>query len=319
MAVELEDLFDATLVRSGTTFGRAALTGDATASAGSNAVTIASDAVTTAKILDANVTLAKMANLAESTVIGRAAGAGAGVPTALTATQATAVLNNVVGDSGAGGTKGLAPAPSAGDAAANKFLHADGTYKAVAGAGGAPSNSQYVTLATDANLSAERVLTGTANQITVTDGGAGSTVTLATPQDIATSSTPQFGRLGLGAAADASAALKVSGQFYVALYDAGNSGAALTLNWNNGNEQLVTLTGNVTFTLSNPKDGGRYVIVLLQDGTGGRTVTWPAAVKWPAGSTPTITATASRYDLVTLIYLSGAGIYLASINQNYSA
>jgi hypothetical protein len=144
-------------------------------------------------------------------------------------------------------------------------------------------------------------------------------VTLATPQDIATSSTPQFGRLGLGAAADASAALKVSGQFYVALYDAGNSGAALTLNWNNGNEQLVTLTGNVTFTLSNPKDGGRYVIVLLQDGTGGRTVTWPAAVKWPAGSTPTITATASRYDLVTLIYLSGAGIYLASINQNYSA
>lgn len=45
---------------------------------------IASDAVTTAKILDANVTLAKMANLATSTLIGRVT-AGTGVPEAITA------------------------------------------------------------------------------------------------------------------------------------------------------------------------------------------------------------------------------------------
>ena len=53
----------------------------------------------------------------------------------LTATQATALLNNVVGDSGSGGTKGLVPAPAAGDAAANKFLKADGTWVAPLGAG----------------------------------------------------------------------------------------------------------------------------------------------------------------------------------------
>lgn len=53
---------------------------------------IASDAVTTAKILDANVTLAKMANLAQSTLIGRAASAGTGVPTALSAAQAVAII-----------------------------------------------------------------------------------------------------------------------------------------------------------------------------------------------------------------------------------
>ncbi len=104
----------------------------------------------------------------------------------------------------------------------------------------------------------------------------------------------------------------------IPLFDAGNSGTSKTLDFNDSNEQLLTLTGNVTLTLSNPTDGGRYVIVLAQDGTGGRTVAWPAAVKWPAGTTPTITATASKYDLITLIYLSGAGIYLASINQNYS-
>lgn len=44
---------------------------------------IASDAVTTAKILDANVTLAKMANLTQDNIIGRDAGAGTGVPTAI--------------------------------------------------------------------------------------------------------------------------------------------------------------------------------------------------------------------------------------------
>ncbi len=49
---------------------RAALTGDVTASANSNATTIANSAVT----------LAKMADLAQSTIIGRAAAAGTGAP-----------------------------------------------------------------------------------------------------------------------------------------------------------------------------------------------------------------------------------------------
>lgn len=43
-----------------------------------------------------------------------------------TATQATAALNAMAGDSGSGGTKGLVPAPAAGDAAGGKFLSANG-------------------------------------------------------------------------------------------------------------------------------------------------------------------------------------------------
>ena len=45
------------------------------------------------------------------------------------ATAMTAVMNNVVGDSGYGGTKGLVPAPSSGDSAAGKFLAAGGSWK----------------------------------------------------------------------------------------------------------------------------------------------------------------------------------------------
>lgn len=96
---------------------RAALTGDVTAAAGSNALAIANNAVTNAHLAD----------VATATFKGRTT-AGAGDPEDLTATQATALLNVMVGDSGAGGTKGLVPAPAAGDAGALKFLLADGTW-----------------------------------------------------------------------------------------------------------------------------------------------------------------------------------------------
>lgn len=56
-----------------------------------------------------------------------------------TAAQATAALNAMVGDSGSGGTKGLVPAPGAGDAAGGKFLKADGTYAVPPGSGGGGS------------------------------------------------------------------------------------------------------------------------------------------------------------------------------------
>ncbi|MDI6808163.1 MAG: hypothetical protein QME66_04160 [Candidatus Eisenbacteria bacterium] len=75
---------------------------------------------------------------------------------------------------------------------------------------GVATTEPFVTIGNTAGLSAERALTGTANQVTVTDNGANSTVVLSTPQDIHTAATPQFGRLGLGAAADASIPLEIT-------------------------------------------------------------------------------------------------------------
>ncbi len=61
--------------------------------------------------------------------------AGGGAVEELTAAAATAFLSAMVGDSGSGGTKGLVPAPAAGDAAGGKFLKADGTWATPAGGG----------------------------------------------------------------------------------------------------------------------------------------------------------------------------------------
>lgn len=75
-----------------------------------------------------NLAVSQMATM---TIKGNNTG-GTANPIDLSVTQTTAMLNAMVGDSGSGGTKGLVPAPGAGDAAANKFLKADGTW-AVAG------------------------------------------------------------------------------------------------------------------------------------------------------------------------------------------
>lgn len=98
------------------------------------AASAAAAAISAANPADDSVTNAKLANMATQTIKGRTT-AGTGDPEDLTATQATAILNSMVGDSGSGGTKGLVPAPAAGDAAAVKFLKADGTWEVPAGAG----------------------------------------------------------------------------------------------------------------------------------------------------------------------------------------
>ena len=154
-------------------------------------------------------------------------------------------------------------------------------------------------------------LTGTANQVTVTNG-AGS-ITLTTPQNIHTAATPQFLRLGLNQTADASARMAATGQYFSVRF-ALTDGATIALDWNNGNVQSVTLGGNRTFTFANPKDGGRYVIILAQDATGSRTITWPT-IKWQGGTAPTLTTTANKKDIITIVY-DGTD-YLGGSSLNY--
>lgn len=91
----------------------------------------------------------------------------------------------------------------------------------------------------------------------------------------------------------------------------GNSGTSKTLNFATAPAQAVTLTGNCTFTFTGAVSGTSYVIRLTQDATGSRTVTWPAAVKWPAATAPTLSTTAAKIDIISLYY-NGTNYYAAS-------
>lgn len=92
----------------------------------------------------------------------------------------------------------------------------------------------------------------------------------------------------------------VTGQ-YVSKRFALTDGATIALDWNNGNDQSVTIAGNRTFTFANPIDGGRYLIKIKQDATGSRTITWPT-ITWKGGTAPTLTTTANKTDFIYLYY-----------------
>jgi hypothetical protein len=116
------------LIGSGSQWASVAVTGD---------VTITSGGVTA--IGTNKVTNAQRAQMAANTLKGNNTGATANEAD-LTAAQVAAMLPAVVGDSGTGGTKGLVPAPASGDAAAGKYLKADGTWATVS-AGATPAGT----------------------------------------------------------------------------------------------------------------------------------------------------------------------------------
>ena len=81
-------------------------------------------------------------------------------------------------------------------------------------------------------------------------------------------------------------------------------GATITIDWEDASVQYVTLGGNRTLVFNNPVEGGTYILVLIQDATGSRTVTWPAGIKWVDGSAPTLSTAASAVDAIGFVYVN---------------
>jgi len=95
-----------------------------------------------------------------------------------------------------------------------------------------------------------------------------------------------------------------------------NSSTAISLNLTNGTVQIITLTGNATITMPTATAGKSFVLLLKQDATGSRTVTW-STVKWPAATAPTITSTASKQDIFSF-FADGTNWYGVTVGQNYT-
>lgn len=79
-----------------------------------------------------------------------------------------------------------------------------------------------------------------------------------------------------------------------------------TITWNvlNGESAVVTL-GNTgrTLTITNPTAGRTYVIEVVQDGTGNRTITtYPAGTLWGTAGVPVLGTTPGARDLLSFYY-----------------
>ena len=169
----------------------------------------------------------------------------------LTATQLTAELNNMVGDSGSGGTKGLVPAPASGDAAAGKVLKADGTWGSAGTTsplttkgdlyGYSTSNARLPVGADGLPLVADSTQTTGLKwgAVGVTGGGTGLTTTSA--YSVLSNNTNTAGAL----ASNQSIALGTPG------YTAANAIGQLTSSTNNYNQFIIQNTNSGATASSN--------------------------------------------------------------------
>ncbi len=96
------------------------------------------------------------------------------------------------------------------------------------------------------------------------------------------------------------------------LTDATNSGS-ITLDFETYSNFVLTATGNVT--LANPSTesvGQTGIIVLIQDGTGSRTLSTGSNFEWPAGTAGTISTAANAVDVIPYVVDAADSILLGA-------
>jgi hypothetical protein len=76
------------------------------------------------------------------------------------------------------------------------------------------------------------------------------------------------------------------------------------IDWTAGNKHKFTFGAqNETITFTNPTNPCAVQMIIVQDGTGSRTITWSGmTIKWYGGTAPTLTTTASGEDIISFIW-----------------
>ncbi len=104
-------------------------------------------------------------------------------------------------------------------------------------------------------------------------------------------------------------------------YSVGNISGAVALDYENGNYQYATLTGNVSsLTVNNWPASGRLGFIsieFIQDGTGGRTIALTSAYKTPSAGGITLTTAASATDILELRTRDAGTTIRTNINKDY--
>jgi len=115
--------------------------------------------------------------------------------------------------------------------------------------------------------------------------------------------------------------LAVSGTLGSPRVDAHTYASTVTLDASAYDVFELTLTGNITITLSGGTDGQRVVVRLTQDGTGSRTVTWDSSVAFGADITSAgalASTGANKIDYFGFLYSSASSkFHMVSFARGY--
>jgi hypothetical protein len=80
-------------------------------------------------------------------------------------------------------------------------------------------------------------------------------------------------------------------------------GATITWNAETQDVAKVTLAGNRTLSSATSGTTGQFIsLLIIQDGTGSRTLTWNAAYEFASDTAPTLTTTANLGDVFVFRY-----------------
>jgi hypothetical protein len=92
-----------------------------------------------------------------------------------------------------------------------------------------------------------------------------------------------------------------------------SASGTVTLDGSASNVFILTVTGNLTLNMNNIQVGATYIIYLIQDATGSRTITLNAIFKRLVGDTTTFNTSANRVNMLTGIARSASAITLSPI------
>jgi len=90
-------------------------------------------------------------------------------------------------------------------------------------------------------------------------------------------------------------------------YSPSGAGTATLLLAGGNDHEIIMPAGNITIALSDATVGMKFLVSILQDGGGSRTVTWFSTIRW-AGGAPTLTTTGSKRDTFGF-KVTGSGTY----------
>jgi|14BtaG_2_1085337.scaffolds.fasta_scaffold13590_2 hypothetical protein len=94
---------------------------------------------------------------------------------------------------------------------------------------------------------------------------------------------------------------------------------AENIDWDGSQGKIasVTLTDNRTFNAPTNLSNGTYILYVIQDGTGSRTITWNAAFEWAGGAAPTLSTDADAVDIIAFVVKDNATLQ-GNINLAFS-
>ena len=161
---------------------------------------------------------------------------------------------------------------------------------------------------TSPKINEDVVVSATATEINLLDGVTATTTEL-NYLDITTLGTTEASK---AVTADANGVVKFDNGI-TEESTALTSGTSVTLNIRDGSVYTITLAHNIgTFTWSNPAGSGyasSFTLKVTQDGTGSRTISWPASVDWAGGTAPTLSTGANDVDVFVFFTVDGGTTY----------